>query len=461
MLSDPQPLPLPVRSAFRIELAAAARLAAPVATIQFGLMLMGVVDTMMLGRLSANALAAGALGHIVTITLLMFGAGVLSALDPLAAQAWGAGDRDEIAGHLQRGVVLALVMSVPFALLLWDVRWLFRLLGQPPEVIGDPASYARMIIAGFPAYLVFLAFRQTLQAMGIVRPAAVAIVFGNLVNVVVNYALIFGHFGMPALGVAGSACSTSFARWTMLFWLLIAARRQLAPIWRGFTSEAVALARHARLLRIGLPIGFHNSIEICVFATVGMLMGTMGVAALGGHQIALNLASLSFMVPMGVSGAAATRVGNAIGRGDMPGARRAAGAGLILGVGAMSVFAVIFASVPGWLARLYTTDAAVIAMASALLPIAAVFQVFDGAQVVSAGVLRGGADTTFPAAFALVGFWAIGLPAGWYLAFRAGGAGHGPVGLWWGLTIGLAAVATLFLLRIYVRFRGTIARAES
>lgn len=387
----------------------------------------------------------------------MFGAGVLSALDPLAAQAWGAGDREAIAGHLQRGVVLALLMSIPFALMLWDVRWLLRLLGQPPEVIGDAAAYARVIIAGFPPYLIFLAFRQSLQAMGIVRPAAVAIVFGNLVNLVANYTLIFGHFGFPAFGVEGSACSTSIARWTMLIWLLIAARRHLAAIWRGFTAEALDVARHLRLLRIGLPIGFHNSIEICVFATVGMLMGTMGVAALAGHQIALNLASLSFMVPLGVSGAAATRVGNAIGRGDMSGARRAAGACLILGVGAMSVFAMIFALFPHWLARLYTADPAVIAMASALLPIAAVFQVFDGAQVVGAGVLRGGADTTFPAAFALVGFWAIGLPAGWYLAFRHGG---GPVGLWWGLTIGLAAVATLFLLRIWVRFRGTIARAE-
>jgi len=188
-----------------------------------------------------------------------------------------------------------------------------------------------------------------------------------------------------------------------------------------------------------------------------VLIGQIGVTALAGHQVAINLASLSFMVPLGISGAAATRVGNAIGRGDLSGARRAAAASLILGAGTMSCFAVLFATLAVPLGHLYTQDRAVIAMVAALLPIAAVFQVFDGIQVVSAGVLRGSADTTFPAVMALIGYWALALPVGWVLAFRAG---FGARGLWWGFVVGLMAVAILLLLRIAPRFRGPLVRVQ-
>ena len=440
----------------RREVAAASRLAAPVALVQLGLMFMGVVDTMMLGHLSAGALAAGALGHISTLAVLVLGGGVLAALDPLVSQAHGADDRQAVGDHLQRGIVLALAMVVPFGLLLWDVRPALRALGQPALVVEDAGAFARAVIWGLPGYYLFVAFRQTLQAMSVVRQTAATIVVGNLANVLGNWVLIYGHLGMPAFGVRGSAYSTSICRTAMFLWLLFASRRALAPYWRGFTRDAFDLGRHLRLLRIGLPIGLHNSIEIVFFVTLALLMGRMGVTQLAGHQIAINLASVSFMVPLGISGAAATRVGNAIGRRDMPGARRAAAACLLLGAGVMVVFAAVFALLPTPLARLYTRDPAVLAMAAALLPIAAVFQVFDGIQVVGAGVLRGAADTAYPAGLALVGFWLIGLPAGWALAFAAR---QGPRGLWWGATIALAAVALLLVARIAHRFRGAIGRA--
>lgn len=443
----------------RQELSAAARLAAPVALVQLGTMLMPVVDAMMLGRVSAAALAAGALGNIITFPLLIFGAGVISALDPLVAQAYGAGDRAAISAHLQRGIVLSVALAVPFGLVFANVSPILHRLGQADAILGDAAAFARGLIWGLPAYFLFFAFRQTLQAMSVVRPTAVAIVIGNLVNVAANWALIFGHLGFPALGVAGSAWSTSLGRWAMLACLLWAARATLGERfqgWRGITREAVDLAHHLRLLRIGVPIGLHQSIEVLFFATLALMMGHMGVAALAGHQIAINLASLSFMIPMGIGGAAATRVGNAIGRQDMPGARRAAVACLVLGAGVMVAFALLFALAPEALARLYTADRQVIAMAALLLPVGAVFQVFDGIQVVGAGILRGAADTTFPAGLAVLGFWILGLPAGWYLAFPAG---HGAAGLWWGMTVGLAAVSFLLVARIARRFRGTIGRA--
>jgi MATE family multidrug resistance protein len=440
----------------RQELSAAVRLAAPVALVQLGVMLMGVVDAMMLGRVSAEALAAGALGNISTFPLLIFGAGVLSALDPLVAQAHGAGDRGAVGAHLQRGAVLALVLTIPLSLLIGNVAPVLRLLGQPDAILGEAATYARGLIWGLPAFFLFFAFRQTLQAMSIVRPTAVAIVVGNLVNVAGNWVLIFGHLGFPPLGVAGSAYATSLSRWAMVAWLVWATHKMLDITWRDITREAVDLAHHLRLLRIGVPIGLHQSVEIFFFATLALLVGRMGVVTLAGHQIAINLASLSFMIPVGIGGAAATRVGNAIGRQDMPGARRAAVICLLLGAGASVACALLFVLFPEQLARFYTRDREVIAMAALLLPIGAAFQVFDGVQTVGGGILRGAADTTFPAALAFLGFWVFGLPAGWYLAFHAG---YGAAGLWWGMTVGLAAVSLLLVARIAQRFRRTIGRA--
>ncbi|HEY3570155.1 MAG TPA: MATE family efflux transporter [Thermoanaerobaculia bacterium] len=443
------------RSAFRNELAAAGRLAVPVVISQLGMMLMGVVDTMMLGHLSAGALAAGALGNVLTYCLLNFGYGILSALDPLISQAHGAEDTHAIGGHLQRGLVMAAALTVPIVLLLLDVGPVLRRLGQTPEVSRDTASFTRGILWGIIPFFLTVALRQTLQAMSHVRPAVMAITVGNVCNLAFNWILIFGHLGAPPLGVLGSALSTSISRWAMFLYLLAASRRWLRPYWRGFTAEATTLRGHLRMLRIGVPIGLHSTVELLLFAIGAVLIGQIGVTPLAGHQIAINLASLTYMVPVGIAGAAATRVGNAIGRRDPAGARLAAEACLAMGAATMLVCAVLLILVPGPLARLYTRDPAVIAVVTALLPIAAAFQVFDGLQVVSSGVLRGAADTTFSAAMAFLGYWVIALPTGWWLAFRAG---LGARGLWWGFTVGLGTVAILLLLRIAVRLRRPLAR---
>jgi MATE family multidrug resistance protein len=437
------------------ELKAVVRLALPVIAVQLGLMLMGVVDTMMLGRVSPAALAAGALGNSVSYSLLIGAVGILMAIDPLVAQAHGAADREGIAAHLERGLVLALVFAVPLSLLFWSARSGLSHLGQPPALVEGGAAFMRGLVAGIVPYLVFNVLRQTLQAMGIVRPAVVAMLVGNVVNFVGDYILIFGHWGAPALGVAGSAYATSIGRWIMLGTLVLSSRRALAPYFRGFTRHAFGWRAHGEHLKLGVPIGVHNALELSVFTTVALLMGGLGVEELAGHQIALNLAALSYMVPAGVAAAASTRVGNAIGREDMPGARRSALVCLVLGAGVMALFGLLFALAPRLLASLYSRDPGVLAMAVTLLPIAAAFQVFDGLQVVGAGVLRGAADTHFAAIVALVGYWVLGLPLGALLAFRGG---FGPRGLWWGLTLGLAIVAVFLLVRIVRKFRGHIAR---
>jgi multidrug resistance protein, MATE family len=439
------------------ELREVTQLAAPVVVVQLGIMLMGTIDTMMLGRYSAAALAGAALGNSVAATVMLIAWGTVLAIDPLIAQAYGARDGTAIAAHLQRGLVLAAVLPLPIALLFWDLGPLLSSLGQQPEVAEGAAAYLRGMIAGNFAFLPFVVLRQTIQAFGIVRPAVIAMVAANLANVAGNWILIYGRFGFPELGVAGSAYATSISRFVLLGVLVLAARPALAPYWQGFDRRAFAWREHLRYIRIGLPIGFHFSLELGVLAAIALLMGRMGIEQLAGHQIALNLSALSFMVPAGIGSAAASRVGNAIGRADMPGARRAAAACLLLGVGTMALFALLFAAAPGWLAGLYTNQATVIAMAAALIPIAAVFQVFDGAQVVSAGVLRGAADTRTPAIAAVIGYWIVGLPLGAWLALRAGA---GPQGLWWGLTAGIGMLAVLLMARILRRFRGEIRRVE-
>ena len=436
------------------ESTAVARLAAPVVLVQVGMMFMGVVDAMMLGRHSELALAAGALGNSVSFGLISFPIGVLMALDPLVAQAYGAGSADRVAKHLKRGLILAVALALPLSLAMWRTEGALRWVGQRPEIIVDSAAYIRTLIIGNLPFLLFIVVRQTLQAMSLVRPAAIAIVIANAVNVVANYALVFGHFGFPALGVVGSAYATAMSRWVMFLILVAGAvpvlRRYLPGSWRVATKPRV----HWQMLKLGLPIGVQNSLEMWLFMTVALMMGNLGATQLAAHQIALSLAALSFMVPLGISSAAATRVGNAIGRKDSAGARRSAVVCLALGATVMLLSALAFWLAPETLSRMFTNDAGVVAVAVLLLPIAAAFQVSDGIQVVSLGVLRGAADTRIPAAIALVGFWFVGLPLAAFLAYRMD---MGPRGLWWGLTFALSSVAVLLLIRLRVRFSSPLA----
>jgi len=290
--------------------------------------------------------------------------------------------------------------------------------------------------------------RQTLQAHRRTAPIVLTIVVANLLNVGLNYIWIYGKLGFAPLGVLGSAWATTTSRWFM-------AAMVLALGWR---DVRVYLARRApnlldpralgRMLKLGAPIGAQMVLEIGAFGTVALLMGWLGVVQVAGHQVALNLASLTFMVPLGVSSAAAVIVGHAVGRGDAAGVRRSTSAALIVGVGFMLGAGALFVYAPGPLARLYTSDAAVLALAVQLLPIAGVFQVFDGLQVVSIGLLRGLGDTQVPVISNIVGFWCLGIPVSLWLGF---GAGYGAVGLWWGLVVGLVIVALFLILRVRQR----------
>ena len=442
---------------FRHELRAVVRLAVPVVVTQMGMMLMGTVDAMMLGRVSEHALAAGALGNVVTFGMMIFGMGMLMALDPLVSQAFGADDHAAVARHLQRGWVMALVISIPLGLIMWDMKAILIFLGQDPAIIDPTTAYIRSMIPGVPAFLLFVANRQSLQAMSHVNQAMAAMVAANIANAVANYALIFGHWGFPALGVVGSGWATTLCRIALLATLLSLSWPILKPYLTGIRRRVLNWRTYGDLIRLGIPIAFQLSVEIWLFNAVALMIGNLGARELAAHQIALTLAAMAFMVPMGVAGAATTRVGNAVGRQDSDGARLAAKASLGLGAAVMTISASAFAFFPELLARLFTPEEPVIALAATLLPIAALFQIFDGIQVVGAGVLRGAADTRVPAIFAVIGYWALGLPLAWWLGLHTG---MGPRGMWWGLTLGLSSVAILFLVRIRSTFSHRLERFE-
>jgi MATE family multidrug resistance protein len=452
---DPAPTAAAPRGAWRAELAETWRLALPVVAVQVGLMLMGVVDTMMVGRLNAESLAAVALGTLYVYNVSSLASGTLLALDPVVAQAIGARDAPAVAHGVQRGVVLALLLSVPTALAMLPAGPVLRALGQPERVVAAAARYVALSAPGVPAMLGFVVLRQTLQAMGQTRAIVVAIVVANVLNAVLDWGLIFGRLGMPALGTDGSALATTVARWTMAFVVLAAAWRRLRPTLVPWQRAAARPAALARLARVGLPIGLQQTLEYSAFGAVGLLMGHLGAVAMAGHQATINLASLTYMVPLGVGAAAAARVGRAVGAGDASAARRAAGAAMAWGIGFMLASALVLLLAPRALARLYTPDPAVVAVAASIIPLAGVFQVFDGLQVVSLGVLRGVGDTRVPMVVNVVGFWLVGIPVGVWLGV---GRGMGPAGLWLGLVAGLAAVGLVLGARVRVALRGELRR---
>jgi MATE family multidrug resistance protein len=431
------------------------QLAVPVVVAQLGLMLMGVVDTMMVGHLSAQALGAVAIGNLYFFTVAVVGMGTLMALDPIISQAVGARDEPGISRGLQRGIILAVILTVPTAVILLFAEPAFRWMQQPAELVPQASTFVRVIVPGVLPFYLFIVFRQTLQAVGRIAPIVWVTLLANLLNGGLNWVLIYGHLGMPRLEVAGSALATTISRFALAAALLGAGWKQLGPRlipWRPESNDRPALLR---MLRLGLPIGTQMFFEYGVFALVGILMGRIGTLAVAGHQIALNLASVVFMVPQGVGAAAAVLVGHAVGADDMPQARRWAFGAIAVGGGFMTATGVLFILAPHRLAEIYSPDELVLAVAAPLIVLGGLFAIFDGLQAVSIGVLRGIGDTRAPVVISMVGYWVVGMPVSLLLGFQFG---LGPSGLWWGLVLGLAVTAAVLLYRVRERLRRELRR---
>jgi MATE family multidrug resistance protein len=422
------------------------KLAWPVSAGMLAMLGMTTVDTLFIAPLGDAALGAVVLANTWFFACSVLALGALRVIDPLVAQAHGAEDRDAIGRVLVHAVGLALALCPPMIALLLFASPGLTLLGQPAALIPDAGRYCGVLTLGIPGMFVFNALRQVLQAVGEVRAATVVLIAANVVNAAIVATLVLA-LGVGPLGCAFSTalCNTFMA--LALGWATRERLREMLPDeWRLHARWSPVL----QLLRTGAPLGVQMGTEAWAFTAAGVMMGWLGEPQLAAHGVVLNLASLSFMIPLGVSAAAATRVGNLVGAGQPWG--RAAAASLVLGGGVMAGSGTIFATLPEAVVGLYRPEEAVRAVAVSLLPIAAAFQLFDGLQVVSFGVLRGAGDLRVPSLANLLGYWLIGLPLGAWLAFRAG---WGPVGVWSGLAVGLSSVALLLVARIvFVARRG-------
>lgn len=411
-------------------------LATPVVLAEVGWMTMGLVDTLMVGGLGPEAIGAVGIGTSLFMGVAIFAMGLLLGLDTLVSQAFGAGREGECHGWLLHGAALSLGLAVPVTLVLRLLSSGLGAWGLHPTVLSLLRPYLDALTWSVLPLLLYAAFRRYLQGMGVVRPVMAALVAANLLNLFANWVLIHGRLGAPALGVAGSAWATVIARIGMAATLLVVILYRergrkpgvLAPPWR------IDRGRMRLLVSLGLPAAMQITLEVGVFAAATALAGRLAPTSLAAHQIAINIVSFTFMVPLGVASAGAVRVGQAIGRRDHEGAARSGWTAILFGAVSMLGSAAVFLVLARPLIGAFTPDAAVIEIGASLLVVGAMFQIFDGLQAVATGVLRGIGDTRTPMLWNFGAHWIIGLPLGYVLCFPAG---HGVIGLWWGLSVGL------------------------
>lgn len=420
-------------------------LAAPVIVSELGWITMGIVDTVMVGGLGPEAIGAVGLGASLFMAIGVFAMGMLLGLDTLVSQAFGAGRVDECHRWLLHGVVLAVALALPVSLVLLAViadldRW-----GMDPAVLRLTRPYLTVVTWSVLPLLFYFALRRYLQGMGAVRPVMIVLLLANIVNVIANWMLIHGRLGAPALGVAGSAWATVLSRALLaagLIYVIVRREQGRRPGLRD-TPLRIDWSWMRRLVGLGGPAALQLTLEVGVFAAGSALASRFSPASLAAHQIALNLASFTFMVPLGLASAGAVRVGHAVGRRDGAAAARAGWTAFLFGGVFMSLAAGAFLVMPRVLIGAFTTDPGVLGIGVSLLAVAAVFQLFDGLQGVGTGVLRGLGDTRTPMLWNLGAHWAVGLPIAYALAFHFG---FEVIGLWWGLSVGLIICGVALLL---------------
>ena len=420
-------------------------LAVPVVVAEMSWVTMGTVDILMVRALGPSAIGAVGVGSMLFLALAVFGIGVLLGLDTVIAQSFGAGQRDECHRWFVHGVVMSVMLTIPLTLVAWVAIARLDLWGFDLTVLNLTEPYLRIVTWSVWPLLLYTAFRRYLQAMGVVKPTMVILLTANLVNVLANWMLIHGNLGAPALGVDGAGWATFISRSYLALGLLS------VVVWRDARTDyglrrvswVIERSRLRQLLWLGLPAAMQVTLEVGVFSAASALAGRLAPVALAAHQITLNMASFTFMVPLGLASAAAVRVGHAVGRQDTYGAKQAGWTAVMLGVFCMAFASAIFLLIPSRLMGLFTVDLTVVDLGVTLLFVAAIFQIFDGLQGVLTGALRGLGDTRTPMFLNLAGHWAFGLPLGYTICFVLG---YGVVGLWVGLSAGLIVVSLLLLL---------------
>ena len=445
------------QSPWRTELRATASLAWPMILSNLTMMLIGVTDVILLGWLGPKELAAGALGHNLAMICAIFCMGLITATAPMMASEKGrkAHSVRDIRRTVRQGFWTALAVMVPVWLFLWNTEAILLATGQQPDLSANAAVFVRAYMWSILPFICFLVLRNFVAALEQPIFAMMVSLGAVIANAVINYGLILGHYGLPQLGLLGAGIGSTITNFLQLGVMLAVVRfhpkfRRYHLLGRWWRAD---WPRFREIWRLGLPIGVTMGFEGGVFALAILLMGLINEASVAAHAIALQIASLTFMVPMGLGQAATVRVGLAYGRGDRPGITRAGWTGFVLGTGFMALMALLIYLFPEALIGVFVTpvDAEttkVFNLAVGFLMVAAIFQIVDGAQVVGAGMLRGLHDTKVPMFFAAFGYWVVGIGVGAWLAFRQGWDG---IGVWTGLATGLAIVSVLMLVRWSMR----------
>ncbi len=420
------------------------KLALPVVAAELGWNAMGMVDTLMVGRVSAESIGAVSLGTAFFLAVGIFGIGMLLGLDTLVSQAFGAGKIEECHRSLVQGVYLSFMLAPLLTGVIWSVIPLLSHLGMNPDVFPLTIPYLKAVTWSMLPLLLYATFRRYLQGMGLVKPVMVVLVSANLVNVAANWILVFGNLGAPVMGVEGAGWATCISRVYLAIGLVAYTvyhdRRYRTGLFD--IPFGIEVQQFRRLLSLGFPAALQITLELGAFAAGTALAGKLDSASIAAHQIAITAASFTFMVPLGVSSAGAVRVGHALGRADVAGAARAGWMALVIGTGFMACSAIVFLVFPSHILRAFTSDSAVITIGISLLLVAAYFQLFDGVQIVATGIMRGSGDTQTPMLVNLVGHWFVGLPVGYTLCFVMG---WGVIGLWVGFCVGLVSVGFILL----------------
>ena len=436
---------------FRSELGAFLRLAVPLASAQFAQVATGFVDTVMMGRLGPQTLAAGALASMTFFACFIITSGVVAGASPLVAESYGAGNKKRIEKITRQGLWLSFVIAVPVMIVLAHLSGLMRQLGQAEVTIQLVSSYLNTIVWGlFPA-LAFAMLRGVISALSEARPVMVIVVLGTAFNILANYALGFGKLGFPRMELSGLALGSVLTFWLMFLALVVylASAGQFKDYQFFRSLQKVNLKVLWEVTKLGAPIGAFYVLEIGVYTTISYLVGTIGIDELGAYQLGFQTTNLLFMVPLGMSFAVTARVGQWLGQKDIEGVRRAGLVSIFAGAFWTAIVSIILLCFPQSVVGLYIDIHApenqrIVEIAVSILRIAAISHVFDGVQKIAYGALQGIQDTRIPALFSFLAYWCIGLVTGYWLAFTQN---LGVVGFWIGLLAAVVVSAAFFLWR--------------
>lgn len=426
------------------------KLAYPIIIGQLGHMMMGVVDSVMVGKIGAAPLAASSIAHGLFMLFMIFGIGLSMAISPLTAMVMGAKKYSECGIVFRQGLLVNIIAGIVLTIAIIFGADIIRYLNQPEEIIEQGAAYMRILAYSVVPVMIFQTYKQFSEGLSLMRPAMVITLLANIINVFANWVLIYGNLGMPAMHLPGAGWATFSTRALMAvsFLLYVSLSIRYKPYDPTLHYRRINFSMIKKILRIGIPGGLQYFFEVGAFVGSAIIIGWMGTNELAAHQIAINLASLSFMVALGISAAATIRVGNAVGRDDRKGARNAGIAAFILSAAVMGFFGIIFIVFRWLLPTLYIDEPEVINIAASLLIIAALFQLSDGTQAVGIGLLRGLADAKIPMFITFIAYWIVGLPGGYLLGFTFG---FGVQGIWFALFVALTVSAVLLSTRFMIK----------